>query len=68
MPSAKCPECDERVFIKADTEQGEIINCEECESDLELVGMDPLELDPYVKKSADEYDDGFNIFDDELMS
>lgn len=64
MPSATCPECDERVYIKADTELGEVIICEECDSDLELVGLDPFELDPYVKKNVDEYDDGFNIFDD----
>ncbi len=66
MPSAECPECDERVYIKAGTEQGEIITCEECETDLELVGLDPLELDPLISKNPEDYDDGFNIFDDDL--
>ena len=65
MPSAPCPECDERVYIKSDTEQGEIVTCEECDSKLELVGLDPPELDPYVTRKEDEYDDGFNIFDDD---
>ncbi len=64
MPSAKCPNCKERLHIKADTEQGSIIACDDCESKLELVGLDPLELDPYEEKDADSYDEGFNVFDD----
>lgn len=62
MPSAKCPKCKERVFVDASTDMGEIVECEECDSKLELVGMDPIELDP-ANENVDELEDGFNIFD-----
>jgi len=45
MPTAICPECDEEVYVDADSEQGDIISCDECGSRLEVVGLDPVELD-----------------------
>jgi lysine biosynthesis protein LysW len=62
MPSATCPVCQERVFVDATTEMGELVLCEECDTHLELVGMDPIDLDP-ANHDPDEYEDGFNIFD-----
>jgi len=47
VPTAICPECEEEVYVDSDSEQGEIISCDECDSDLELVGLDPIELDLY---------------------
>ncbi|HQZ83496.1 MAG TPA: hypothetical protein PLR83_09760 [Pyrinomonadaceae bacterium] len=45
MPTAVCPECHEEVYIDADSEQGDIVPCEECGSDLVVVGLDPIEVD-----------------------
>ena len=56
MPTAVCPECEEDVYIDPETEQGEIVACDECGADLEVVGLDPFELDPY---------DGSDVFDDD---
>jgi alpha-aminoadipate carrier protein LysW len=47
MPTAVCPECDEEVYVDADSEQGDVVSCDECGSDLEVVGLDPIELDLY---------------------
>jgi alpha-aminoadipate carrier protein LysW len=66
MPSAICPECDERIHINESIEQGDLVVCDICDTDLELVGLDPFELDPYFDKDSDDYDDGFNIFADDL--
>ncbi len=63
MPSAKCPTCEGRVFVDANTEMGETVFCEECDSDLELVGLDPIELDP-VAGGGEVDDDDFDLFDD----
>jgi len=63
MPIAVCPECEGDVYVAAKTEQSTIVSCDECGVDLEVVGMDPIELDPYFEKSLDDYDVGFNIFD-----
>ena len=57
MPAAKCPECGEEVFVEADLEQGDFVECEECGASLELVGMDPIELD--VRDDSDRDVDDF---------
>ncbi len=62
MPIAVCPECEEDVYVGGDFEQGSIIPCDECGVDLEIVGMDPIELDPFMDKDDD---DEFSIYDDE---
>ena len=57
MPTASCPECDEDVYVDADSEQGDVVSCDECGSDLEVVGLDPIELDLYEGGSNDMDDD-----------
>jgi len=43
MPS--CPECESELDIEVDeVEEGDVIACEECGSEFEVVGVDPLEL------------------------
>ncbi|MBK9153358.1 MAG: hypothetical protein IPM25_03955 [Chloracidobacterium sp.] len=56
MPTSVCPECDEEVYVDADAEQGDRIICEECQSDLIVVGLDPVELD-LSDGSEDSFDD-----------
>lgn len=63
MPSARCPVCEGKVFVDASTEMGELVMCDECDADLELVGLDPFELDPALEPKGDTVDD-FSIFDD----
>ncbi|MGI8556407.1 MAG: hypothetical protein ACR2LT_08650 [Pyrinomonadaceae bacterium] len=61
MPTTVCPECEEKVFVEAEAEQGDVIVCEECGTDLEVVGLDPVELDIYeeggTEGGTDDYDD-----------
>ena len=64
MPTAICPECEEDVYVDPETEQGDIVSCDECSSDLEVVGLDPFELDPY-DGSDDFDDDDDDDFDDD---
>lgn len=47
MPTSICPECDEEVYVDADMEQGDRVVCDECQSSLIVVGLDPIELDLY---------------------
>lgn len=56
MPTTACPECTEDVYVDAESEQGDIISCDECGSELEIVGLDPIELDVYADK-FDDFDD-----------
>ena len=47
MPTTVCPECDEEVYVDADSEQGDVVTCDECGTELEVVGLDPIEVDIY---------------------
>lgn len=58
MPTANCPNCDEEVYVDADSEQGDIISCDECGTGLEVVGLDPIELDIHEEEDIDDdYDE-----------
>ena len=57
MPVALCPECQADVHVDADADKGNIIACEECGVDLELVGLDPYELDIVEEEDYDDYDE-----------
>ena len=62
MPSTNCPECEEDVFVDAESEQGDEVSCDECGARLIVVGLDPIELD--LKGSDDdvEKDEDFDSF------
>ena len=40
-----CPECDNELDIELDeVEEGDVVACDECGSEFEVVGVEPLEL------------------------
>lgn len=57
MPTTNCPECSEEVFVDAESEQGDTVSCDECGLELEIVGLDPIELDIYEESGYDDADD-----------
>jgi alpha-aminoadipate carrier protein LysW len=60
VPLAACPECHSEIHVDEDVDKGEIIHCEECEASLEVVGLDPIELDVAPEDEEDEdYDDEY---------
>jgi len=53
MPS--CPECETDLDIEVDeVEEGDVVACEECGTEFEVVGVEPLEL---VRVEEDLEDD-----------
>jgi alpha-aminoadipate carrier protein LysW len=63
MPS--CPECDTALDIELDeVEEGDVIACEECGSEYEVVGVEPLEL-ARVEEGIEEEDDLFEEQEEE---
>jgi alpha-aminoadipate carrier protein LysW len=43
---ATCPECDAEIEVdEFDVDKGDQLSCPECGSNLEVVGLTPLELD-----------------------
>jgi alpha-aminoadipate/glutamate carrier protein LysW len=57
VPTGTCPECDADVHVDLDTDKGEIVSCEECGTELEVVGLDPVELDIVEEETYDEDED-----------
>jgi alpha-aminoadipate/glutamate carrier protein LysW len=60
MPS--CPECESELDIEVDElEEGDVVACEECGSEYEVVGVDPLELtkvdEDYEGEEEEFYDE-----------
>lgn len=45
MPIAACPECEADVHVDTDADKGDVVTCDECGTGLEIVGLDPVELD-----------------------
>ena len=58
-----CPECDNDLDIEVDEiDEGDVVACEECGTEFEVVGVEPLEL-ARVEDDLEEDDD--LIADDE---
>jgi alpha-aminoadipate carrier protein LysW len=50
-----CPECDSPFnFVEDEVDEGEVVLCEECGTEYEIVATEPLELS---KVEAAGYDD-----------
>ncbi len=60
MPTGTCPECEADVHVDTDADKGEITTCDECGTELEIVGLDPVELD-----IAEEDEDADDLEDEE---
>lgn len=41
---AECPECGAEVIEEIELEEGEIVNCEDCGVELEVIAVAPLEF------------------------
>jgi alpha-aminoadipate carrier protein LysW len=55
MPN--CPECENGLDIELDeVEEGDVVTCDECGTEYEVVGVEPLEL-ARVDDDLDEDDD-----------
>ena len=48
-----CPECGASVDVDFDVVEGEIIACEECGADLEVISVNPLELELAPEEEED---------------
>ncbi len=57
---ASCPECDNALdFDVEDVEEGDIVACDECGTEFEIVATEPLELAHVDGDLLDEEDDEF---------
>lgn len=40
-----CPECEDEIEIPSDAMENELLSCAECGTELEIISLDPLELE-----------------------
>lgn len=58
MPTGTCPECEADVHVDTDADKGDMVTCDDCGTELEVVGLDPVELDIAEEEyEEDSYDD-----------
>ena len=57
MPRGTCPECEAEVQVDEDTDKGDVVECDDCGTQLEVVGLDPIELDVAVEEEEEEWDE-----------
>ena len=50
-----CPVCDGTFYVdEEEVEEGDLISCEECGVELEVVSTNPLELEPVEEEEGKE--------------
>jgi alpha-aminoadipate carrier protein LysW len=57
VPTGTCPDCEADVHVDSDADKGDAILCDECGTQLEVVGLDPVELDIVEDDDEDDADD-----------
>ena len=56
MQSAECPQCGKNVQVGSQPTMGRLVKCKECGSELEIVWLDPVELDwPLDEEEMEDY-------------
>jgi alpha-aminoadipate carrier protein LysW len=54
---ATCPECDAEIEVdEFDVDKGDQLSCPECGSNLEVVGLSPIELDLAADEDEEDED------------
>ncbi len=52
---ATCPECDAEMDVdEFDVDRGDRLSCPECGSNLEVVGLSPVELEQFSEDEDEE--------------
>jgi alpha-aminoadipate carrier protein LysW len=60
MQNAECPQCGSEVSVGSQPRIGKLVECKNCGAELEVVWLDPLELDwPMMDEDEDDFDDDY---------
>ena len=54
--SVECPDCGERIVLGLPVERGKLVNCPNCEAELEVIETNPVKVD-WVSEDWDDDDD-----------
>ncbi len=63
MPN--CPECENELDLEVgEVEEGDVVACEECGTEFEVVGVEPLEL-ARIDEEEEEEDESYEEDEEE---
>lgn len=65
MNTAECPQCGNDVAVGTQPKIGKLVVCKECGAELEIVWLDPLELDWPLDEDEFEEEVESDDFEDE---
>lgn len=69
MPLVKCLNCDNQLEFDDEVEVGDVAECDSCDSEFEVIGLDPIELDDLEDEEEEEedsiVDDDFEEYDED---
>ena len=66
IQKAECPQCGKEISVGLQPRIGQQVTCANCDSELEVVWLDPLELDwPMLDLDEEDEDDDFDEEEDE---
>ena len=66
MSESVCPSCGAQVAVKGTLKIGMHTTCSSCDTELEVVGLDPLELDwPMDEYDSEVEDEVEGLYDEE---
>jgi alpha-aminoadipate carrier protein LysW len=57
VPVGTCPDCEAEVHVDLDADKGDTVTCDECSTELEVVGLDPVELDIAEEDPEEDFGD-----------
>ncbi len=50
---SQCPVCDNDLSLGADTLKGELLECDDCGTELEVTSIDPLKIEVAPEEEED---------------
>ena len=56
MVVACCPDCDGDIMLSPTPKVGKALTCPHCGADLEVIGVDPVELDWAYEDSDEDWE------------
>jgi len=65
MNEAVCPSCNAQVSVKGTPKIGLHVTCKSCDTELEVVWLDPLELDWPMDESDGELEEDADSLDED---
>ena len=58
--SVECPSCGVPIKINANSKLGQTVTCDACKAKLEIIWLDPIELDILIDDDDDNDDDFYD--------